>query len=158
MSTGAKGLHLRGSARGRARLDAGVIARRTATANYTATAVVDRAGLKGAAQGGLASYRNEFEAIGVSVSRGQLTVWQRRFGRFTQLGKAKAPTSGLVQLRMIARGDQPPLPASTNGKTWKGVGRRVYHGPIEESARVALTAGGVRGATARFTSAALSAN
>ena len=158
MSTGAKGLHLRGSARGRSRLDAGVIARRTATANYTATAVVDRAGLKGAAQGGLASYRNEFEAIGVSVSRGQLTVWQRRFGKFKQLGKAKAPTSGLVQLRMIARGDDFRFQTSTNGKTWKGVGRRVYHGPIEESARVALTAGGVRGATARFTSAGLSAN
>jgi xylan 1,4-beta-xylosidase len=157
MATG-NGLRLRGSARGKSRLDAGVIARRTATAKYTATAVLDRAGLKGAAQGGLASYRNEFEAIGVSVSRGQMTVWQRRFGKFKQLGKATAPTAKLVQLRMIARGDNFRFQSSTNGKTWKAVGRRSYHGPIEESARVALTAGGARGATARFTSAGLSAN
>ena len=142
MATG-HGLRLRGSARGKSRLDAGVIARRTATANYTAITVVDRDGLKGAAQGGLASYRNEFEAIGVSLSRDELTVWQRRFGKFKQLAKAKAPTTGLVQLRMIARGDNFRFQTSTNGKTWKAVGRPIYHGPIEESARVALTAGGV---------------
>jgi beta-xylosidase len=158
MATGPSGLRLRGSARGRTRLDAGIIARRIGTANYTATAVVDRAGLKGAAQGGLASYRNEFEAIGVSLGRNSLTVWQRRFGKFRQLAKVKGPTAKLVQLRMIARGDDFRFQSSTNGKVWKAVGRRSYHGPIEESARPALTAGGARGATARFTSASVSAN
>ncbi len=152
------GLVLRGSKQGKTRLDAGVIARRTTTERYTATARVDRGSLRGKAQGGLAAYRNEFEAIGVSTSKTQLTVWQRRFGKYRVLGRAKAPTSKLVALRMVARGDNFVFQASGDGKTFKNVGRSRYHGPIDESARMALTAGGQRYGVARFTSAAVADN
>jgi len=153
-----KGLRLRGAKEGKTRLDAGVITRPTSTQNYTANAVVDRGALRGAAQGGLASYRNEFEAIGLSVSRGELTVWQRRFGKFRRLGKAKAPRSNLVHLRMVARGNTFRFQYSPEGMVFKNVGRKSYRGPIEESARMALTAGGQRYGVARFTSASVADN
>jgi beta-xylosidase len=153
-----KGLVLRGSKQGKTRLDAGVIARRTTTERYTATVRVDRGSLRAKAQGGLAAYRNEFEAIGVSTSRSGLTVWQRRFGKYRVLGRAKAPTSKIVALRMVARGDNFSFQVSGDGKKFKNVGRSRYHGPIEESARMALTAGGQRYGVARFTSAAVADN
>lgn len=151
-------LKLRAAKEGKTRLDAGVLSRPTSTQNYTATARVDRASLRGKAQGGLASYRSEFEAIGVSTSRGELTVWQRRFGKFRVLGKAKAPTSKIVLLRMVARGNTFGFQSSGDGKVFKNVGRARYRGPIEESARMALTAGGQRYGLARFTSASLADN
>lgn len=149
------GLKLRAAKEGKARLDAGVLARPTATQNYTAIAQVARGSLRGKAQGGVASYRNESEAIGVSTSRGELTVWQRRFGKFRVLGRGKAPKSRIVHLRMVARGNTFRFQSSPQGKVWRNVGRARYRGPIEESARMALTAGGQRYAIAGFTSASL---
>lgn len=151
------GLQLRGASQGKSRLDAGVLARRTSTPNYTATALLDRKALRGAAQGGIASYRNEFEAIGVSVGRTQMTVWQRDRGKLKLLVTTKAPQANVVHLRMIGRGDSFRFQSSTDGVTWKTVGRTI-RGPIEESARVALTSGGASRSVARFTSASLSEN
>jgi beta-xylosidase len=134
-----------------------VIARRTSSQNYTATAVLDRGGLRGNAQGGLASYRSEFEGIGLSIGRESLTIWQRNRGKQKILSRGRAPTSKLVHLRMRARGNTFRFQTSPNGKVWRTRGR-TFRGPIYESARVALTAGGVRRGSAVFHSAALSGN
>lgn len=152
-----RGLRLRGASLGRSRLDAGVLARRTSTANYTLTALLDKRALRGAAQGGVASYRNEFEAIGVSLGRTRLTVWERDHGKLRILATRKAPTGGVVHLRMVARGDSFRFEYSSKGITWHKVGR-TFHGPIEESARAALTSGGAKKSVARFVSASLSQN
>ncbi|MGI8845900.1 MAG: family 43 glycosylhydrolase, partial [Thermoleophilaceae bacterium] len=151
------GLRLRGSSQAGRRLDAGVLARRTSTPNYTATAVVDKRALRGAAQGGLASFRSESESIGVSLGRSELTVWQRDRNRFKLLAAAKAPRGNVVHLRMVARGDRFQFESSPNGTTWKKVGRR-FRGPIEESARPALTSGGALRSVARFVSASVTEN
>lgn len=151
------GLRLRGASQGGRRLDAGVLARRTSTPNYTATALVDRRALRGAAQGGLASFRNESEAIGVSLGRTGLTVWQRGEGRYRVLATAKAPKAGVVHLRMVARGDRFRFESSTDGVAWKQIGR-TFRGPIEESARPALTSGGAFRSVARFVSASVTEN
>jgi hypothetical protein len=154
-ATGA-GLRLRAARPAGARLDAAVLARQTDTQNYTATTVLDRRALRGTAEGGLSSYRNEFEAIGVSVGRARMTVWQRRFGKFRRLAGVPAPKANLVHLRMVARGDDFRFQWSPDGIVWRRVGRSSFHGPIEESARMALTAGGAKGAVARFNRAAVS--
>lgn len=151
------GLALRGAALGKSRLDAGVLARRTSTPNYTATAVVDKRSLRGSGQGGLASFRNEFESIGVSLGRSELTVWQRDGGKFKVLATATAPEADVVHLRMVARGDRFGFESSPNGKAWKKVGR-ILRGPIEESARPALTSGGAPRSVARFISASVAEN
>lgn len=148
------GLQLTAAKRGRTRLDAGVLSRRTTFVRYTATATLDRAALRGQAMGGLASYRSGFEAIGISAGRRRAVVWQRRKGHFRRLASASVPNAPLVYLRMIARGDQFRFELSAEGVVWLPAGRSM-HGPIEESARLALTVGGARLARARFPSVEL---
>jgi len=152
-----RGLRLTGSRRGRDRLDAGVIARRTASENYTGTAVLDRGALRGKAQGGIAAYRSEFESIGLSVGREQMTIWQRRRGKLKVLARRPAPTSRVVHLRVIARGNTFVFQTSGDGRRFRSVTRRL-RGPIYESARFALTVGGVRRGSAVFSGAAVSGN
>jgi hypothetical protein len=144
---------LRAARGNRRRLDGGVIARRVGTERYTATAVLDRAALVGRSQGGIASYRSGFEAIGVSAGRIRVVVWQQRKGRFKRLNSANVAGSAKLHLRMVARGNNFRFDVSPNGVSWRTIGSR--RGPIEESARFALTTGNARGATARFLSAAL---
>ena len=157
--TGSRGLLLRAPRRERdgddagRGLDAGMIARRTSTHRYTATAVVDRASLRGEAAGGVASYKNAKEAIGISVGRDTVSVWQRnRRGRV--LATARAPVSAQVHLRMVARGRRFSFAVSPDGVRWRRVGR-TFRSPVKETARLALTAGGQRRAQVRFRSASL---
>ena len=153
----ARGLRLTASSRGRDRFDAGVIARRVATARFTGSAVLDRGALRGNAQGGIAAYRSEFEGIGLSAGREQMTIWQRNRGKLKVLARAKAPDGRVVHLRMRARGNTFRFQVSLDGMVWRTVGR-TFRGPIYESARMALTAGGVRRGSAIFRSASVSEN
>ena len=152
-----RGLRLTASPRGRDRFDAGLIGRRTATHDYTGTAVLDRGALRGRAQGGIAAFRNEFEGIGLSVGREQMTIWQRNRGKLRILARGKPPASRVTHLRVRARGNRFRFQVSPEGMVWRTVGRS-FRGPIYESARMGLTAGGVRRASAVFRSAAVSEN
>ena len=159
--TGAGGLTLRaplrerdGKAVGR-RLDGGVLARRLGTDSYTATAVLDRSSLDGDAAGGLSSYKNANELIGLAVNARRAVVWQRSKGRGTKLlFGAATPRGTQVHLRMLARGRRFTFHVSPDGVTWKRVGRPV-RSPVTETARFVLTAGGERRARVRFLSAAV---
>ncbi len=148
------GLRLRAPGRGAARIDGGVISRRVGTATYTATVILDRAALRGAAMGGLSAYRSGFEAVGISAGLGRVMVWQRRKGRFRKLRTSPLPPSPQVHLRMIGRGQHFRFEMSTDGGLWQRVGG-TYRGHVEEAARLALTVGGARYALGRFISAKL---
>lgn len=156
------GLRLRAHSANKRRLDGGVLARRTGTVNYTATAVIDGSSLKGSqkldggTKAGIASYRSGFEAIGVAVGNREAVVWQRRKGRFRERAVKLLPGTRVEQVRMIARGNRFLFQVSSDGATWLGVGRGYLRGPIEESARVALTVGGEKRTSVRFISASLS--
>jgi beta-xylosidase len=155
------GLTLRAHRANKRRLDGGVLARRTGTVNYTATATIDGASLGGSqhldggTHAGIASYRSGFEAIGVAVGPRRAVVWQRRKGRYRERSVVLLPGNMLEHVRMVARGNRFLFQVSPNGVTWRGVGRGYLRGPIEESARFALTVGGERRASARFISASL---
>lgn len=150
VAAGASGVRVQAPAKVGARLDAGILGRQLTGDRYTATVVVRRKDLRGKTQGGIASYRGASEAIGVAVARnGALTVWQRRKGAFKRLRMGRISGGANVTLRMIARGNSFRFAASADGRRWRSLGGAL-HGPIEESARLALTAGGVRGAVARF--------
>ena len=103
-----------------------------------------RRGLRGKARGGIASYRSEFEGIGLSVGR------ERDDRLAAQPRQAEDPGPGqgrrtprVVHLRMRARGNVARFQVSADGMVWRTVGR-TFRGPVYESARFALTAGGVR--------------
>ncbi len=159
-ATGSTGLTLSAPARQRDgdrvsdRLDGGVLARRLGSVRYTATAVIDRRALRGDAAGGLSSYKNGNELIGVAADRRRVVVWQRNEGRGRVLARAATPASGKVHLRMVARGRRFFFDVSPDGVAWRRVGRTVRT-PVTETARLALTAGGERRAKVRFVSAAL---
>ena len=157
-----RGLRLAAPARSGPRVDAGVLGRRVRTPDYVATTIVDRRSLRGEALGGIASYRNGFtaiggsgfEAIGAAVGRERLIVWRRRGGRFREVLEARAPSSRLVYIRLSSRGRRLRFRVSRDGRAWRIVGPELRN-PVEENARLALTAGGRPGAVARFTRASL---
>jgi len=144
----------RGSGEEGTRTDAGVLVRRIGSSSYTATAVLDRAGLRGEARGGLAAYRGGPDAIGLATGRARAFVWERAGGRFRRLASVRAPRSPSVHLRMLARGRRYLFEVSPDGSTWRRVGRTV-RGAGRDTTRLALTAGGQRRAAVRFASAAL---
>lgn len=156
-----RGLRLGARARS-GRVDGAVLGRRVRTPSYLATTIVDRRSLRGRALGGIASYRNGFEAIGGSgfeaigaaVGRERLIVWRRRGGRTSEVVEVKAPGSRLVHIRLASRGRKVRFWVSRNGRTWRNVGPELRN-PVEENARLALTAGGRRAAVALFTKATL---
>ena len=157
-----RGLRLGASRRSGPRVDAAVLGRRVRTPDYVATTIVDRRALRGRALGGLSSYRNGFtaiggsgfEAIGVAVGRERMIVWRRRGGRFRQVLETKAPSSRLVHLRLSSRGRRVRFRVSRDGRSWRDLGPGLRN-PVEENARLALTAGGRGGAVAVFTRASL---
>ena len=157
IGTGANGLLLRAPRRERngddagRGLDVGLIARRTGI-RYTAIVVVDRVGLRGQAAGGLASYKNSNEAIGLATDRDRVVVWQRDEGRGRVLTEARTPGSPRVHLRVVARGRRFSFAVSPDGVKWRPVGP-AFRTPVTETARLALTAGGERRARVRFRSA-----
>jgi len=103
---------------------------------------------------GISAYRNNFEAIGVLVGRGEVVVWQFRKGKFKGLEAQRAPRSSLMHLRMVARGRRFRFETSPDGESWRRLGS-THTAPVEESARLALIVGGERRAHARFVSAGL---
>ena len=155
----AGGLRLRAGARAGALADAGVLARRLGSHRYTAAAVLRRTALRGDAIAGLAVIRGGpftvgGQAIGVAVGRDRVDIWQRGRRGYARTRSRIRATAPRVHLRVTADGRRYRFAISTNGSSWVPIGR-ARRGPVEETARIALTVGGVRGASARFSRATL---
>jgi len=152
------GLRLTATRRGGLSLDAATLARRLGTDRFAATAVVDRMSLSRDETAGVAVVRGgpfaiRGQAVGIAVAKDEIHVWTR--GRVYQdvvrPGKLVGPST---QLRIEAAGRRYRLSFSNDGRSWRTV-RTVARGPVDETARIALTAGGQLGASARFTRATL---
>jgi beta-xylosidase len=141
---------------------AAVIARPTTSGDYVATAVVDLRGMTGSETAGLSAYGDAENALGVSVDRqGGTILWRREKNALTSnavAGPADAQRRppAVVHLRMTAReGHLYRFAASADGRTWRDLGGEVngaYLPPWDRGVRVALVAGGARGAAGRFDS------
>jgi beta-xylosidase len=116
-----------------------IVARRTTSGDYTATALVDARGTAGRA--GLSAYGWRDGALGVSAGGGKIVVWRREGERVRRVAVAAAPASEVLYLRMTAEGgERYRFAFSANGRAWTEVGGAV-DGAYIEGARVALTAG-----------------
>jgi beta-xylosidase len=136
-------------------LTGAVVARSTTTGDYTATTVVETRGLKNGAMAGLSAFGEMENALGLSVGDGKLLLWRREKNEQRTLETMAAPEgASSLQLRMRAGGGRRyRFSFSTDGRNWKDVGGEVdgeYLPPWDRGVRVALTAGGARGAVARF--------
>jgi hypothetical protein len=140
---------------------AAVLARPTTSGDYVATAVIDLRGMRGSETAGLSAYGDAENALGVSVDRGgRLFLWRRKKKAYTSTA-VPAPSDvqrplTTVLLRMRAReGHLYRFSASADGRTWRDLGGEVdgkYLPPWDRGVRVALVAGGTRGAHGRFDS------
>jgi xylan 1,4-beta-xylosidase len=148
------------------RLDAGLVTRRLAGDRFTVTAVVDRSSIRGSELAGVAVTRGGpfdigGQTIGIAVGArnpgdGQvaaITGW-RRGVRPTERANRIPLTGRFAHLRIVAAGRRYKFFASADGVKWEPAGP-AWRSPVEETARVGLTVGGQRGATARFTRATL---
>jgi beta-xylosidase len=121
---------------------AAVVARRTTSGDYAATALVDIQGTEADARAGLSAYGWRDDALGVALNGGRLVVWRREGGAEKRLAGADVPRSDALYLRMTAEGgERYRFSFSVDGRVWTEVGGAVDGGFIE-GARVALTAAG----------------
>jgi len=133
-------------------LDA-VIARATLTPGYVASTAVSTQTLGPGASAGLAAYGDNRNAIGVAVSNGAVTLWQRREGEHKVLHSAPR-ISKLVYIRVTAaKGHRFQFALSADGKQWNNFGNEldgVFLPPWDRSVRLALFTGGAAKANATF--------
>jgi xylan 1,4-beta-xylosidase len=123
-------------------LTGAVVARRTTSGDYVATALVDTRGMSGRARAGLAVYGWRDASNGIATGGGKISVWRREGKDERVVASADAPQSEVIYLLMTAEGgERYRFAFSANGRDWKELGGAVDGGYIE-SARVALTAGG----------------
>jgi xylan 1,4-beta-xylosidase len=139
---------------------AAVLARTTTGGDYVATAVVDPRGLKANETAGLSAYGDSDNSLGVAVNAGGgVIVWRSQKDKPTQetvVTDVATCRRRLVYLRMTARdGHLYRFAVSCDGRAWTDAGEEIegdYLPPWDRGVRVALVAGGARGATARFDS------
>jgi xylan 1,4-beta-xylosidase len=122
-------------------LTGAVVARRTTSGDYVATALVDARGMSATARAGLAVYGWRDASIGIATGGGKVIVWRREGREERVVASADAPKSDAIYLRMTAAGgERYSFAFGANGRGWTELGGAVGGGYIE-SARVALTAG-----------------
>jgi xylan 1,4-beta-xylosidase len=151
------------------RLDAGMVTRRLGSHRFTATAVVRRDSLQGRETAGIAVTRGGpfaigAEAIGLVLHRhnpadgelAALTVWARGGHRPYERANRVQVSGPLAHLRIEVDGRRHRFLVSSDGASWLPVGP-ARSSPVSETARVALTVGGARAASARFARASLTA-
>ncbi len=152
------GLRMTAARKAGAALDAATLARRLGSDRYSATAVVDRGSVSGDEVAGIAVVRGgpfaiRGQALGIGVDRRGLRVWERN-GGYKDVPRTVKLAGSLVYLRIEAAGRRYTLSSSNDGRAWKVV-HTFRRGSVQETARIALTVGGQRGASARFTRATL---
>ncbi|QRK04704.1 family 43 glycosylhydrolase [Archangium violaceum] len=141
-----------------------VFARATNAGNYTAETVLDVSGLTAGMAAGLSAFGDPENALGMYVRPGKVEVWHRERNTHEVIATLDVPTTvdGKLRLRMTAKNGQAyRFAVSAEGTTWTEVGPELagaYLPPWDRGVRVALTAGGVAGASARFDSLRITPN
>jgi beta-xylosidase len=133
---------------------AGVLARTTTTRNYVATTRLEAARLRPGTVAGIAAFGDNSNAAGVAVGDGGVRVWIRSKDEGDRTVGIRAAAGRTVQLRLTAaEGFRLRFSMSVDGREWTDVGEAVEGRdlpPWDRAVRIALTVGGVKGATARF--------
>jgi xylan 1,4-beta-xylosidase len=132
---------------------AAVLAQYPRSGNYTATTRVDTGSLSAGAWAGLTAYGDDKNALGIGVSKDQILIWRRKDGVERTTASAAA-SGGDMYLRMnVTSGKDFHFAFSRDGRAWTDIEEQLggeYLPPWDLAVRIALTVGGVPGATARF--------
>lgn len=116
-----------------------VVAERTISGTYTATAKIDFTNLAPDEAAGISAYSWRGNAVGASIGSGRIFVWRRENGNQQTAGAVDLPKNvSAVYLRMRAEeGEFYRFAFSTDGVNWRDLSEKVT-GSHVEGARVAL--------------------
>jgi len=134
----------------------GVLAVKTTTGDYTATALLDARELNPGVAAGLSAFGDMANALGIVFDGGKLSVWRRQRNKTEFVTTNAAPPDARLHLRMSASdGHRFRFAFSEDGRDWKNVGQDMdlegnYLPPWDRGVRVALTVGGKENASAKF--------
>ncbi|MBA2621721.1 MAG: xylosidase, partial [Acidobacteria bacterium] len=126
-----------------------VIARRTASGNYTATTLIKSVGVSADEIVGLSAYSWRGNAVGIGFGAGKVSVFRREDNKQEIAASADVSNTPNIYLRMTAKdGEFYRFAYSSDGKSWTDLGKPIA-GAHVEGARVALTHVG-KARTAQF--------
>jgi xylan 1,4-beta-xylosidase len=127
-----------------------VLSQPVTSADYVATALINMSEMKTGALAGLAAYSGRDDALGIAAGAGKIIVYSREGKKQQVIKTLNAPATSLLYLRMsVSGGSHYSFAFSQDGREWKEAGASVNAGFLE-GARISLTAGGVKGASAKF--------
>jgi xylan 1,4-beta-xylosidase len=137
----------------------GVLARSAFTGNYTAEAILDLSGATaGTVAGGLSAFGDPENAIGITLQSNKVELWRRQGNKHTVVTRIDAPATPGNKLHLRLKASQGRLlrfAVSADGTSWTDLGDEAKGDslpPWDRGLRVALLAGGLPGASARFDS------
>jgi beta-xylosidase len=116
-----------------------VLAERTVSGTYTATAKIDYAKLSNDEFAGISTYSWRGSAVGISIGNGKVFSWRREGGKQQEVAAVELPNNaGAIALQIRAEdGEIFRFAFSTDEKNWRAVGDKVV-GSHVEGARIAL--------------------
>ncbi|MDQ3819879.1 MAG: xylosidase, partial [Acidobacteriota bacterium] len=131
-----------------------IVARSTTTGNYVATTQIDTSAMQAGALAGLSAYGDGENALGASVSNGNLMLWRLEKGNNQVVAQVNASSGSSLFLRMTVRdGHLYRFAFSRNGRDWTNIGDELdgsYLPPWDRGVRIALAAGGTNSGAGRF--------
>lgn len=136
----------------------GALARSPTSGHYTAETILELTGLTPGTVAGLSAFGDPENALGAALNGTKVEVWRRQGNKHETVASVDAPAApgGKLHLRMkVTEGHRYRFAASADGTTWTEVDAELegdYLPPWDRAVRVALTAGGSAGASARFDS------
>ncbi len=136
----------------------GILALKSASGEYQASAVLLRHQLEQNVTAGLCAFGDLDNALGLSLKGNQVQLWRKSRKKIEQLATQPAPAGAALHLRLSAReGHKFRFSMSADGKDWTEVAQDLalegnYLPPWDRGIRIALQVGSSPGATAQFDS------
>jgi beta-xylosidase len=127
-----------------------VLAQPVTSADYVATVLVNTSEMKTGALAGLSAYSGRDDTLGIAVSGGKIIIYLREAKKNQVVKTLNAPIASLLYLRMtVTNGSHYRFDFSSDGRGWKDASEEI-NGSFMEGVRISLTAGGIKGASAKF--------
>lgn len=133
-----------------------LLAQRTVSADYTATAAVDKNNLQQGVSAGLTAIGDQNNAIGLSVNNKEIVLWSVKDKERNIISTVEAPDESIIQLKLTTKdGDKMQFSWSTDGNQWHALNAdepldASYLPPWDRAVRVGLNAKGPADTSAGF--------
>jgi hypothetical protein len=106
--------------------------------------------MKAGALAGLSAYSGRDDFLSMATGGGKVIIYLREAKKNQVVRTLNAPAASLLYLRMtVTGGSHYRFAFSSDGREWTDAGEEI-NGSFLEGVRISLTAGGIKGASAKF--------